>query len=539
MSKANYTVTFADGTEHTYTGAPAGLSQDEVYDRASRDFQGKKVQHMHREVEQLPVQARPGAENQSNAETRRLSAQAAEARRPKTLGDKAIKAGVDLYRGITDSGTAGFADEIRAGRDSYLKGTTYEAELEAQRQQDAEGGIPRIVGQVVGSLLPGGLILKGGQAITKAANTGRAVATGGLYGSAYGAGSSTETDASGIAADAALGGLAGAAGAKAIDAAGRGIKWIANRPSLAKLAEPAQVKQQASEMFDKADELGVSIRPKALQPGIDGIVSNLTKAGITPQSPVRAHQEVFQVVDYLRQATTSKQPLTWRDAENLRRAAVDVARSSPDPTVRKFVGEIVDDFDDVIGGLQPAAFTNAAGPARTAEALKLTRDARAQWKQVSKSELLEEIGRKVEAGQLTSSRSDTKAIRTAITSLMRNKKQWSRFNAQEKQALAEIAKTTVTGKSVDLAEAAKFGSGRLSDLSNAGLALATDGGSLAVNAGASMLTGLRDKLTQKELDDLIKLIANNRVPNQFTGSTSGAVTTGMGTGMFGGALGSE
>jgi hypothetical protein len=54
-----------------------------------------------------------------------------------------------------------------------------------------------------------------------------------------------------------------------------------------------------------------------------------------------------------------------------------------------------------------------------------------------------------------------------------------------------------------------------------------------------MLTGLRDKLTQKELDDLIKLIANNRVPNQFTGSTSGAVTTGMSTGMFGGTLGSE
>jgi hypothetical protein len=342
-----------------------------------------------------------------------------------------------------------------------------------------------------------------------------------------------------IASDAVGGALMGAAGAKAIDSVGRGIKWVANRPALAKLAEPAQVKQQASEMFDKADELGVSIRPKALQPGIDNIVSNLTKAGITSKSPVRAHQEVYQVVDYLKQAAAGKQALSWRDTENLRRAAVDVARSSPDPTVRKFVGEIVDEFDDLIGGLQPSAFTNAAGPAKTAEALKLTRDARNQWKQVSKSELLEEIGRKIEAGQLTSSRSDTKAIRTAITSLMRNKKQWSRFNAQEKQALAEIAKTTVTGKGVDLAETVKFGSGRLTDISNAGLAVATDGVSLGVNAGASMLTGLRDRLTQKELDDLIKLIANNRTPNQFTGSTREAVNSGVGVGMLSGSMASS
>ncbi len=482
-----------------------------------------------------PIQA-VADEDQSSAETRRLAGKAAQARKPTSTIGKIAKGADDFVRGVADTVTFGFADEIAAKGDSLFKGTTYEAEREAQRLQDAEGGLSRTVGQVGGAFLPGMALVKGGQTLTKGQAATRAVGTGAAYGGAYGAGSSEATDMGDIASDAVGGAVMGAAGAKAVDSVGRGIKWIANRPALAKLAEPSTVKQQASEMFDKADELGVSIRPKALQPGIDNMVSTLTKAGITSKSPVKAHQEVYQVVDYLKQAAAGKQALTWRDTENLRRAAVDVARSSPDPTVRKFVGEIVDEFDDLIGGLQPAAFTNAAGPAKTAEALKLTRDARAQWKQVSKAELLEEIGRKVEAGQLTSSRSDTKAIRTAITSLMRNKKQWSRFNAQEKQALAEIAKTTVTGKGVDLAEAAKFGSGRLSDLSNAGLALATDGGSLAVNAGASMLTGLRDKLTQRELDDLIKLIANNRVPNQFTGSTREAVNSGVGMGMFGGSM---
>jgi hypothetical protein len=155
---------------------------------------------------------------------------------------------------------------------------------------------------------------------------------------------------------------------------------------------------------------------------VNNIVSNLAKDGITPKSPVQAHRQVFEIVDYFKQAASGKANLTWRDLENLRRSAADVSRTSTDPTVRKYVGQIVDDFEDLIGNLQPQAFSSAAGPAKTAEALRLTRDARQRWKQSSKAELLAEIGRKVEVGQLSSQRTDTRAIRTAITSLMKNKK---------------------------------------------------------------------------------------------------------------------
>jgi hypothetical protein len=533
--KANYTITFADGTEHTYTGAPAGLSQDDVYNRASKDFRGKSIQHMHREVEQLPVQA-TAAEDQSSAETRRLAGKAEEARRPKTTLGKIARSADDVVRGIADTVTLGFADELAAKANSLFKGTTYEAEREAERQRDDEGGASRVVGQVGGAFLPGTALAKGAQTLSKGQATTRAIGSGAVVGAGYGAGSSTAEDSSGIAADAALGALGGAVGAKAIDAASRGVKWIGGRSALKKLADPETVKMQASKLYEQADSLGVSIKPEALQSGISGIVNNLTKAGITPKSPVNSHKEVHAVVEYLKDAASGTQPLSWRDVENLRRAASDVARNSQDPTVKKFVGEVVDDWDDVIAGLQPKAFNNPGGSATTAEALRLTRDARESWKQVSKAQILEELGRKVEAGQLTGSRTDTKAIRTAITSLMKNKRQWAKFNTQEKQALADIAKASVTGKGMDVAEAVQFGSGRLSDLSNLGLAYATDGGSLVANLGIKGLTMARDKMTQSELDDLIKLVANNRVPNQFTGSTREAVGTGIGTGLLSGNL---
>jgi hypothetical protein len=323
-----------------------------------------------------------------------LAGHAAQARKPTSTLGKIARGADDFVRGVADTVTFGFADEIAAGADSLIKGTDYRSELEAQRLRDEEAGVSRTVGQIGGAFLPGTALVKGGQqALTKSQAATRAVGTGAAYGAAYGAGSSEATDIGDIASDATAGALMGAAGAKAIDTAGRALKWIAGRPALSKLADPETIKKQAAQLYDEADSLGVSVKPKALQAGVNNIVSNLAKDGITPKSPVQAHRQVFEIVDYFKQAASGKANLTWRDLENLRRSAADVSRTSTDPTVRKYVGQVVDDFEDLIGNLQPQAFSSAAGPAKTAEALRLTRDARQMWKQSSKAELLAEIGR--------------------------------------------------------------------------------------------------------------------------------------------------
>jgi hypothetical protein len=533
---ADITVYFKDGTSHVYTNVPDSLTPDEVLSRVNKDFGNIEVEHLGRTASQ-PVQA-TAEEDQSSAEAKRLGAMAAEARRPKTLGAKVLKGADDFVRGVADTVTFGFADELAAKADSALKGTEYEDELAAQRQQDEEGGASRTVGQVAGAFIPGTAAVRGAQGLSKAQATARAMGTGGVSGALYGAGSSEATDIGGVLSDAAAGGALGAAGAGLVDKAGNAVRYFANRKELNKLAIPSEVKKQAGALYEQADNLGVAIKPSALQQGFTKITKDLSDAGITPTSPVKSHKEIYEVVQYLDLVTKGKKELSWRDLENIRKSAADVARTSQDPTVRKFVGNIVDGFDDVVENLQPTAFINNSGPRNVAEAMRITRDARQQWKQVSKSEILEELGRKVDAGQITSQRSDTRAIKTALTSLMKNKKQWNKFSQKEKTAIRELAQTSMAGKALNVAEAAQFGSGRLSDIANLGAAVATGGGSLAANASAALLAKGRDKLTQQELDDLVKLIANNAV-NPSVRSALGATNLGVVSGLFGGAAATE
>lgn len=120
-----------------------------------------------------------------------------------SLGKKLWRATDDAVRGLADTITFGYADELAAKADSALglntadpnkplvseKPQTYEGALAAQRARDAEGGIPRMIGQVGGALLPTvGTV----RAIDSLGRGGRALAgaaTGAIQGGLYGTGS--------------------------------------------------------------------------------------------------------------------------------------------------------------------------------------------------------------------------------------------------------------------------------------------------------------------------------------------------------------
>lgn len=48
---ANITVSFADGQTHTYQNVPDNVTPDQIEQRASQDFSGRKVQHLDRQVD--------------------------------------------------------------------------------------------------------------------------------------------------------------------------------------------------------------------------------------------------------------------------------------------------------------------------------------------------------------------------------------------------------------------------------------------------------------------------------------------------------
>lgn len=127
----------------------------------------------------------------------------------------------DAVRGIADTVTFGYADELAAkadqainnnktlsGIDKWLKdktggfiglsqsnGQTYEQAVKDQRQRDSEGGGARLAGQVAGALVPGAGVVGAVRAPANATRLGRAgagAATGAIQGGLYGSGAAEE-----------------------------------------------------------------------------------------------------------------------------------------------------------------------------------------------------------------------------------------------------------------------------------------------------------------------------------------------------------
>jgi hypothetical protein len=72
---ADITVTFADGQPHTYSGVPDDVTPDQIEQRATKDFSGRKVTHLDRSnapktlVEQIPGQIAPSSQKKENRHT--------------------------------------------------------------------------------------------------------------------------------------------------------------------------------------------------------------------------------------------------------------------------------------------------------------------------------------------------------------------------------------------------------------------------------------------------------------------------------------
>ena len=231
---------------------------EEFSPEASSSSQGASAPWEQFEVEDnqpAPWEAKYAAvegPDESEAETKRLSRQAAQARKPTTRVGKIAKGADDFVRGVADTVTFGFADELAGKVDSLFKGTRYEDEVAAQRQRDAEGGYARTAGQVTGAFVPGAAGVK---AVTRMGVTNpvkQAGLVGGASGVTYGAGSSEADTAGGVALDAAEGGLYGLAGGAVV---GKGID-VATKVSRGVTFNPVKTDMDAF-----AKEAGVDVAP--------------------------------------------------------------------------------------------------------------------------------------------------------------------------------------------------------------------------------------------------------------------------------------
>ncbi|WAJ27382.1 hypothetical protein [Antarcticirhabdus aurantiaca] len=272
----------------------------------------------------------------------------------------------DFVRGAADLASFGFADEIAAGAGAAVGNGTYERNLVAERQRDAEGGAARLAGQIGGAVLMPGMAAR---SVTGAAAQG--MGQGALYG--YGSG---EGSAANRAVNAGVGAISGAA----VGGAVRGVtNAIGNRIARASIPNNEALREAADRAYQVADEAGIVYRPDAMMRLGLNVQRDLVEAGYHPSLQPRI-ATVLDEVDRLGQGN-----VTLKGVDVLRRMA-SAAGSSIDRSERALATRIIGRIDDMVD--RTSADDVVMGDvARGTVAL---RDARDYWSRLRKSETLDE-----------------------------------------------------------------------------------------------------------------------------------------------------
>lgn len=200
----------------------------------------------------------------------------------------------------------------------------------------------------------------------------------------------------------------------------------------AKVPTSAEIKQQATNLYQKIDEAGVVIQA---QPFNDFVSKIKTTIG----SKVREARQP-QVVDALKQLDEASGSVkTLQKMQDLRESISGI-KMSGNASERMFAGQIVKELDDFIDNLDASKLISPVKG--DVEAIKLVPQARELWKQSRKSEMLDEIYRK--AGIKATDAYDDVAfatkLRAEFKNLAANKTKLRGFSAEEVKAIEQAAK---------------------------------------------------------------------------------------------------
>lgn len=212
---------------------------------------------------------------------------------------------------------------------------------------------------------------------------------------------------------------------------------LPNRPSLAlkikaKVPTAEEVKNAATEMYKKIDDAGVVIQAEPFNQFVN-------KVKETVGGKVREARQP-QVVDALKQLDEASGSVkTLQKMQDLR-SSISEIKMSGNPSERKFAGEIVNELDKFMEGLDSS---HLVAPAKgDVAAIKLVPQARELWKQARKSELLDDIYRRAEI-KATDPYNDVayaSKLRAEFKNLATNKSKLRGFTEEEVKAIEQAAK---------------------------------------------------------------------------------------------------
>lgn len=360
------------------------------------------------------------------------------AEQPKSEGNAFFDTMNAIQRGAMQGMTFGFADEINAGLGAvptavldaatgrgFDVGRAYNEGLEFNRGADkaaAEAApIAATAGDVTGSLLTGGALVKGGLSLLKAAQptvrsmAPRAAAEGAVYGAVSGAGRA-EGDLEDRAAGAYEGALWGAGVGGAV---GGGAGAIAGRAAKKAVPTVDELKDQARALYDKAAKSGVSWTKSEVGATANDIAAKVLSEGIDPT----LHPRATAALKRLQQAGGSGMTVT--DAQTMRRIIAAAGKDPMNPDEQRIAQIMLEKFDDMVAAKTPDLAA-----------------ARGIYHQAKKGELIEQTIElaKSRAGQYSNGGMEN-ALRTEFRALQRKiiKGQIKGLSQEEIDAINKVA----------------------------------------------------------------------------------------------------
>jgi hypothetical protein len=413
----------------------------------------------------------------------------------------------DAVRGVADTATFGFADEIAAGLGSLTgigsAGGNYDQNLTAERQRDSEGGWERFGGQVAGVFT---------NPASRAKTLWDAAKGGAAAGAAYGFGSG-EGSFENRRDEAIKGGALGAG-------AGVLVRGVANKIGNAAAAKTIpsneQLRKQAEAAYNKAEAAGVIFKPEGVKQLASTIVNDLAEYGFdeTMQPGIAAVIRKFQGLD--------GQNVTLKGLDIVRRVANNAAKVMDNPSQQDLARQVIDRIDDFVAN----AGDDAVLMGNAKQGSKAIREARDLWGRFRRSQAVDTAAYKAELRAASTGSGGN--LQNATKQNIRRMVEKPRGMSKQEVAAAERVVRGTPGENVArlVGKAAPTGvvSGGIGASAGAAIGSAVGGpagaavGTFAVPAIGQIAKTIADRMTVKNMERLSQIIRSGGKTAQDLGN---------------------
>lgn len=275
-----------------------------------------------------------------------------------------------------------------------------------------------------------------------------------------------------------------------------------SKVNLGAVPEQEFFQQQATNLFNQAQEQGITLKKNVFQANMKNLPSRLRQEGYTPSG------NFPDVNAAIKELTSGKQPVDFTEIQSLR-TMIKNGQASTNANERRIATRLLDEFDDYMANM-PVRDIKIGNK----EALKTWQEARDSYAKFKKSEIFTDMLDEAQLDRTKFTQSGTEnSLAQQMRKLAKNEKRMRLFSKGEQDAIIEAAKGS------DLQQTLKF-VGRFAPTSTVsavptlliGAGDAASGGMFA----ASSLVGRMGatKMREGAIKDLAKFMRSG-LPNRY------------------------